>query len=77
MSVLERVPLNVSFRRSSVGDTLLLWNSLFTWIAHIELNEETDLFKCHLNVSGQFSIKSMYRALINNVKVPILNLYGI
>lgn len=68
-SVLERVPLNVSFHRSLVGDTLLLWHSLVTRIAQVELNEENDLFKWHLTTSGQISVKSMYRALINNVKV--------
>ena len=68
-SFFERVPLNVSFRRSLVGDNLVLWHSLVTRIVHVELNEENDVFKWNLTKSGQFTVKSMYSAIMNTVKV--------
>lgn len=68
-SIFGRVPLNVSFLRSLVGDNLLLGQSLVTQNANVKLNEENDMFKWNLTASVQFSIKSMYRALINNVIV--------
>jgi hypothetical protein len=68
-SIFGRVPLNVSFLRSLVGDNLLLWHSLVTRIANVELNEENDMFKWNLTMLGQFIVKAMYRALVNNVNV--------
>jgi hypothetical protein len=61
-SIFGRVPLNVSLCRSLVGDNLLLWHSLVTRIANVELNEENGMFKWNLTASGQFTVKSMYRA---------------
>jgi hypothetical protein len=68
-SIFGRVPLNVSFLRSLVGDNLLWQHSLVTQIANVELNEENDMFKWNLTMLGQFIVKSMYRALVNNVNV--------
>src|ERR1041384_7193740 len=68
-SVFERIPLNIAFRRSLVGNNLVLWHRWVARIAHVQLSVENDLFKWNLTVLGKFSVKSMYRALINNTHV--------
>jgi hypothetical protein len=69
-TVFGRVPLNVSFRRALVGPNLILWHNLVARLIHIRLNTaEKDIFKWNLNSSGQFTVQSMYRTLINNGNV--------
>ena len=64
-------PLNVSFRRTLVGNKLVEWRSLVAQLAHTSLYEGTDQFVWSSNKNGSFIVKSMYRHLINNrVKVP-------
>ena len=53
-------PLNVGFRRTLVGNKLVEWHSL---VARLE---GTDQFVWSLNKNGSFTVKSMYRHLINN-----------
>jgi len=48
-----------------VGNKLYEWHSLVARIAHINLNESLDLFVWSLHKKGSFSVKSMYRHLIN------------
>ena len=43
-SVFDRVPLNVSFRRTLTGHTLTLWNDLVPRISHVHLNDNVDVF---------------------------------
>jgi hypothetical protein len=73
--VLNSTPLNVSFRRALVGNKLLEWQSLVVRVAFINLNECRDTFVWNLNNNGLFSIKSMYKYLVNNeikhMKVPL------
>ena len=59
-------PLNVSFRRTLVGNKLVEWCSLVARLAHISLYEGTNKFLWSLNKNMSFIIKSMYRHLINN-----------
>jgi hypothetical protein len=47
----------------------VLWHRLVARIAHIQLCDEKDVFKWNLTTSGQLSVKSMYRALLNNANV--------
>jgi hypothetical protein len=65
-SVFETVPLNVSFQRALVGENLRLWHLLVLRVAQVELCGENDMFKWDLSVTGLFSVRSMYRALLNN-----------
>lgn len=44
-NVMRSVPLNVSFRRSLVGQNLDKWHSLCASIVHIDLTEESDTFR--------------------------------
>ena len=42
-SVFERVPLNVTFRRSLQCQNLILWYELVNKIAHVQLNDNDDM----------------------------------
>ncbi len=63
---MSTVPLNVSFRRALVGQNLIKWHNLCASIVHVNLIEEDDLFRWNHHQSGQFSVRPMYLALINN-----------
>jgi hypothetical protein len=67
--VLGTVPLNISFRRALVGQNLTLRYNLVARILHVKLSTDRDTFQWRLTKSGQFSVQSMYRSLINNGKV--------
>jgi hypothetical protein len=43
--VLNRVPLNVSFRRQLTGNNLVLWHNLVNRIVDVCLNNNADLFR--------------------------------
>jgi hypothetical protein len=42
-SVLSALPFNLSFRRALVGDKVIEWQALVTNVAHVNLNEESDI----------------------------------
>jgi hypothetical protein len=63
-------PLNITFRRSLVATNLDSWNHLVLRLAHIHLRERADIFRWSLNYNGQFSISSMYQALLDSEVVP-------
>jgi hypothetical protein len=52
-----------------VGDNLICWNILVSSIVQTNLSSERDGFKWNLSATGLFTIRSIYQALINNVKV--------
>jgi hypothetical protein len=64
--VLSTTPLNISFHRYLTGNNLVLWNNLVSRIATVRLGDTDDIFRWKLHQNGQFSIHSMYLALINN-----------
>ena len=64
--VMSTVPLNVSFTRVLVGQNLINWHNLCASIVHIHLTKESDIFRWNLHQNGQFYVRSMYLALINN-----------
>ena len=64
--VLNSTPLNVSFRRTLVGNKLLEWQSIVARVAFINLNDGQDTFIWNLNNNGLFSVTSMYKYLVNN-----------
>ncbi|WVZ50197.1 LOW QUALITY PROTEIN: hypothetical protein U9M48_001474 [Paspalum notatum var. saurae] len=63
--VMSSIPLNVSFRRGLHGERLHAWNELVGRIMNLELREERDVFKWGLNKTGVFTVRSMYKYLIN------------
>ena len=65
-NMLRSVPLNISFRRAIVGKNLALWHNLVGRLAHISFTSEKDRLKWTLTPYGVFTVRSMYRALINN-----------
>jgi hypothetical protein len=65
-SIFGSVPLNVSLCRALVGHNLVLWHNLVHCLVHVRLNTEKDYFSWNLTLSGQFTIQSMYRSMINN-----------
>jgi hypothetical protein len=65
-SVLSTVPPNVSFCRFLTGNNLMLWNNLVQRIMYVHLNDQKDVFIWNLHQHSQFSIHSLYLALINN-----------
>ena len=60
-SVLNSRPLNVSFRRSYLGNKLTQWLQLVSKVADVVLTNEKDAFVWSPNRNGLFTVKSMYR----------------
>ena len=68
--MLNSSTLNVSFRRSLVGNRLTDWHNIVASVAFTNLNEGLDSFVWGLQKDGIFAVKSMYSYLVNNgVKV--------
>jgi hypothetical protein len=44
----------------------MLWNDLVGRIIHVRLNEWDDVFIWNLHQNGQYTVRSLYLALINN-----------
>jgi hypothetical protein len=65
-SVLSTIPLNVSFERSWNETNRRRWYELVLSIVHIQLNNDVDQIRWNLHQNGQFTIHSMYLAVINN-----------
>ncbi|WVZ51089.1 hypothetical protein U9M48_002268, partial [Paspalum notatum var. saurae] len=64
--VMSSSPLNISFRRGLYGDRLRAWFELVGRIMNQELRGGKDVFRWDLNKTGLFSVRSMYKHLINN-----------
>ncbi|WVZ90646.1 hypothetical protein U9M48_036930, partial [Paspalum notatum var. saurae] len=64
--VMSSIPLNVSFRRGLYGNRLHAWNELVGRVMSLELREGRDVFNWGLNKTGLFTVRSMYKHLINN-----------
>jgi hypothetical protein len=65
-SVLSTVSLNISFRRFLNQNNIILWNDLVRRVLHIRLNTQADVFIWNLHQNGQYTVNSLYMALINN-----------
>jgi len=70
-SVISQIPLNVSFRRALVGDNLVRWNELVAKIVFVQLDNQNDSINWVLSEQGAFSVKSMYRYLVNQISLPL------
>jgi hypothetical protein len=64
-SVFSTVPLNISFRRSLLGNTLQSRHELVATIGNVRLNDRYDIFRWRLNQNGLFTVRTMYNALTN------------
>jgi hypothetical protein len=53
-----------------VGANLQSWHNLVLNIANIHLNDQPDIFRWVLTSSGQFSVSSMYMAMMDSDIVP-------
>jgi hypothetical protein len=65
--VLSTTPLNISFRRTLVGDKLQLWHELVSKVLNIVAN---DSFKWILTKNSEFTVRSMYKDLMQTDRVP-------
>ena len=67
---LSTMPLNISFRRALVGDKLRLWHELVSKILSVTLSDANDSFKWTLTKNSDFTMKSMYKDLMQMVTSP-------
>ena len=70
-TVLNGGSLNISFRRHLTGIKLRGWMDLVHRIANIQLGDNEDIGIWQLHKSGQFSVCSMYSALLDVRVLPI------
>jgi hypothetical protein len=71
-TVLKSDNINLAWRRSLFGSKLVAWNELRQKLVNIPLTQDQDIFHWNLHPIGQFSVKSLYLALIKE-EVPNLN----
>ncbi|WVZ54481.1 hypothetical protein U9M48_005268, partial [Paspalum notatum var. saurae] len=71
--VLSTNPLNISFRRVLVGDKLIKWNELVARITHVQLVGHHDKAVWSITEHGQFTVKSLYNFLVNQIALPMNN----
>jgi hypothetical protein len=65
-SILSTVPLNVSFQQFLTQNNLELWHNLVGRIMGVELNNLNGVFIWNLHQHGQYLVRSLYMAQINN-----------
>ncbi|WVZ96894.1 hypothetical protein U9M48_042474, partial [Paspalum notatum var. saurae] len=63
---MSSVPLNITFRRGLYGERLNYWNELVGRVMNLALRAGRDKFIWGLNKTGVFTVRSMYKHLINN-----------
>lgn len=68
--VLERVPLNVSFRRAIIGDNLKAWHEIVANVVDINLRGQKDRFTWDASKNGTFTVNSMYKKLMFGNVIP-------
>jgi hypothetical protein len=68
--VMATLPPDVTFRRDLVGQRLATWNVLLQRLAPIQLSTAPDEFHWNLHKNGEFSVDSMYNALIH-LHIPV------
>jgi hypothetical protein len=72
--VLAHTPLNIGFRRVLSGNTWAVWLQLCEKLMSVQLTQETDRFVWKLTTTGLFTVKSMYKDLMND-HTPYLRKY--
>jgi hypothetical protein len=68
--VMSTSPLVVTSRRDLIRQRLVAWNSLLQCLAAIQLSPGSDEFRWNLYKNGEFSMDSMYKALIQ-LDIPV------
>jgi hypothetical protein len=66
LGVLSTASYNISLRRELVGHNLLSWNIIVLKMFNIHLNDQHGILRWSLMTNGQFSIRSMYHAILNS-----------
>ena len=69
--VVSSVPFNVSFRRNLIGRNLDDWQELVYLTSNVQITDSPDRCIWSLHKSGQFSVHSMYAALMDEISLPI------
>ena len=67
---MQSSPPNMTFRRTLLGQRLVMWNALPGRLALVQLSQGSDEFRWNLTPNGKFSVNSMYRALIHS-DIPV------
>jgi hypothetical protein len=62
--VMANSPPNVIFRRDLIGPRLPAWNALLHRLESIQLSTGPDEFRWNLHPNGNFSVRSLYNAII-------------
>ena len=62
--MLGSIPLNISFRRALVGDNMVLWVQLVSLVMNTKLTENNDAFELGLTKNSNFTVKSLYSAIL-------------
>jgi hypothetical protein len=57
-----------------MGNNLVMWHNLVHRIMQVRLNNQNDVFRWNLHQNGNFSVHTMYLALISNGAVIRRNL---
>jgi hypothetical protein len=70
LDVLSTVSYNISFQRALVGHYLHSWNSLVLRMVNIHLNDQQDVLRWSVTKRGEFSVRSMYNAILNSNIMP-------
>ena len=69
-------PLNIQFRRDSIGEKWTEWIHLVSRLMSINLNQMPDTFQCRLTSNGIFTMKSMYVELMNSGPIFVGSIFG-
>jgi hypothetical protein len=67
---------NLSWYTDHVGRKVTTWNELFSHIANLTLQNETDVFHWNLTRIGVFSVKSHYHALMDRNPLILIRNFG-
>ena len=68
-NVLSSQPLKISFRRAFVGERARLWTDLVSMVVNVNLVEAGDKWEWNLGKHHVFTVKSMYRDIIQTGKI--------
>ena len=68
--VISKLSLNVSFRRTLIGEKLVNWLNLVSLIVRVALNEDEADFVWNLNRKGFFSVQYFYKDILQRDRLP-------
>jgi hypothetical protein len=63
-------PPDVMFRRDLIGPRLTAWNSLLFHLEDVQLLPRPDKFPWNLHANGNFSVDSIYKAILQS-DIPV------